>query len=350
MKGRKMSSQVVVVTGASAGIGRAVVREFAKEGASIGLVARGLDGLEAAKREVDQLGGQAIVIPADVSRFEEVENAARQTEEVFGPIDIWVNNAMATVLGNLRDITPDEYRRVTDVSYHGYVWGTMVALKRMRERNRGTIVQVGSALGHRSIPLQAPYCGAKHAIIGFTESLRSELIHAGSKVRVTMVELPGVNTTQFNFGRNKMPRKSKPVGTIFQPEVAARAIGWAAHHRGKELLVGSPTVQAVVGQKMFPSLLDNYLARIVYRQHFSDEREREDRLDNLWAPVAGDHGAHGPYDQFARDHSAQVWASTHGRSIKTALFALGAIGAVAAINAWRTSSEATGNISARAKI
>lgn len=337
MTGQRNSSDVVVVTGASAGIGRAVVREFAKEGASIGLVARGLDGLEAAKREVDELGGRAIVIPADVSSFEDVEGAATKTEEAFGPIDIWINNAMATVLGNFQDITPEEYRRVTDVSYHGYVWGTMVALKRMRPRNRGTIAQVGSALGHRSIPLQTPYCGAKHAIIGFTESLRSELIHEGSKVHVTMVELPGVNTTQFNFGKNKMPLKSKPVGTVFQPEVAARAIAWAARHPRKELLVGGPPVQAVMGQKMAPSFLDHYLARIVYDQHFTDEREEVKRLDNLWNPVKGDHGAHGPYDQIAKDRSAQVWVSTHRALINTALLALTTIGVAAAIIAFSKS-------------
>lgn len=307
MKELTKRKEVVVVTGASAGIGRAVVREFAKDGAKIGLVARGVDGLEAAQREVLELGGEAIVIPTDVSKFQDVEEAARRTEEAFGPIDIWVNNAMATVFGPLERITPEEYQRVTDVSYLGYVWGTMVALKRMRARERGSIVQVGSALAHRSIPLQAPYCGAKHAIAGFTESLQSELIHDKSKVRVTLVELPGVNTTQFTVVKNKMRYKTKPVGKIYQPEVAARAIAWAARHPRKELLVGFPTVEAVIGQKLVAPLLDRYLARIVYEQHMTDAPEEEGRLDNLWAPLPGDRGAHGPYDAIASSNSAQLW-------------------------------------------
>lgn len=334
MRSQSNTPEVVVVTGASAGIGRAVVRELARDGARIGLVARGIDGLKAAKREVEQLGGQAIVIPTDVSSFDEVGNAARKTEEAFGPLDIWINNAMVTVLGDFENITPEEYRRITDVTYHGYVWGTMVALERMRRRDRGTIVQVGSALGHRSIPLQAPYCGAKHAIIGFTESLRSELIHEGSKVRVTVVALPGVNTPQFRLGRNKMAYRSKPVGTIFQPEVAARAIVWAARHSHKELLVGAPTVQAVQGQKVIAALLDHYLAGMVYKNHFSEEPEEVDRVDNLWAPVAGDHGAHGPYDAIAKEHSAPPWISSHWGLVSTTLLTSAAMGLAAAATAW----------------
>ena len=336
MKVARKHQEVVVVTGASAGIGRAVVREFAKDGARIALLARGLDGLDAAKKEARELGGDAIVIPTDVSTFAEVEDAARRTEEAFGPIDIWVNNAMATVFGPFEDITPEEYRRVTDVSYLGYVWGTMVALKSMRARDRGSIVQVGSALAHRSIPLQSPYCGAKHAIVGFTESLRSELIHDGSNIHVTMVELPGVNTTQFAMVKNKMRYKTKPVGTIFQPEVAARAIVWAARHPRKELLVGLPTLEAVLGQKFAAPLLDRYLARIVYKQHMTDTPEERGRPDNLWAPIPGDRGAHGTYGDIATERSAQLWLTTHRGLLTKGLGALAALGAIATIKSWRS--------------
>ena len=307
-----VQSEVVVITGASAGVGRAVVREFARRGASIGLLARGADGLEAARREVEEMGGRALVLPTDVADPTQVEAAAEAVEKEFGPIDLWVNNAMASVFAPFWKVTPEEFRRVTEVTYLGYVYGTMAALKRMMPRDRGTILQVGSALAYRAIPLQSAYCGAKHAIVGFTESLLTELLHHKSNVQLRMVHLPGVNTPQFEWIRNKMGCKSQPVGTIFQPEVAARAIVWAATEgRRRELFVGWPTVQAVVGDKIAPALADRYVAATVWDAHQSDEPEPPGRRDNLFEPVPGDHGAHGPYDCLSKDHSWQLWATTH---------------------------------------
>jgi NADP-dependent 3-hydroxy acid dehydrogenase YdfG len=303
--------EVVVITGASAGVGRATVREFAERGAHIGLLARGKDGLEAAGAEVEAAGGKALAIQVDVADSAQVEAAAETVERALGPIDVWVNNAMVSILAPLSKITAEEFRRVTEVTYLGYVWGTMAALKRMRPRDRGCIVQVGSALAYRSIPLQAAYCGAKHAIRGFTESVRCELLHDRSRVRVAIVELPGVNTPQFEWIRNRMPNKSQPVGTVYQPEVAARAVVWAAHHQRRELYVGAPTVEAVVADKIAPGLMDRYLASVVYEGHQTDEPEDSGRPDNLWQPLPGDHGAHGPFDSRAKDRSFQVWATTH---------------------------------------
>ena len=304
-------TEVVVVTGASAGVGRAVVREYARKGAAIGLIARGHVGLDAVSREVEQLGGKAIAVPADVSCFSNVDAAATTIEDTFGPIDVWINNAMVSILCPLDEIAPDEFKRVTEVTYLGYVYGTMAALKRMKPRDRGVIVQVGSALAHRSIPLQSAYCGAKHAIVGFTESLRCELIHDKSKIRTTMVHLPGVNTPQFQWIKNCLPNKPQPVGTIFQPEVAARAILWAAEHHPREMLVGMPTVKSVIGDKFVPGTLDRYLARLVYREHQTDEPDDPARLNNLWNPVEIDYGAHGPFDSSAKQVSAQLWLNTH---------------------------------------
>jgi short-subunit dehydrogenase len=235
--------EVVVVTGASAGVGRAVVREFAKKKADIGLIARGVERLEAAKREVEECGGRAVVVPADVADAEAVERAAERVEEELGPIDIWVNDAMTTVFAPFSQITPEEFKRATEVTYLGFVYGTMSALKRMRARNRGTVVQVGSALAYRSIPLQSAYCGAKHAIVGFTDSIRSELIHEKSDVHITVVHLPAMNTPQFSWCRTKLPRQPQPVPPIYAPEVAARAIYWAAHNRRRELYVGLSTAE-----------------------------------------------------------------------------------------------------------
>ncbi|MEP6887561.1 MAG: SDR family oxidoreductase [Nitrospirales bacterium] len=306
-----LKRKVVVVTGASAGVGRATVREFAKQGACLGLLARGRDGLEGARREVEALGARAVIVPTDVADPDQVEAAAATIEAAFGPIDIWINNAMASVLSPVKDMIPAEYRRVTDVTYLGYVYGTLSALKRMLPRDRGVIIQVGSALAYRSIPLQSAYCGAKHAIEGFTESLRSELIHDGSNVHVTIVQLPAVNTPQFSWIKTRMPRHPQPVPPIYQPEVIAKAIVWAACHRRRELSVGWPTVKAIVGEKFIPGLLDYYLAWIGYSSQQTNQPVDARRPDNLFNPVAGDHGAHGAFDREARTTSVQLWLNTH---------------------------------------
>jgi NAD(P)-dependent dehydrogenase (short-subunit alcohol dehydrogenase family) len=315
---------VVVITGASAGVGRATAREVARREAHIGLLARGRDGLDAARAEVESAGGKAVVLTTDVADESQVEAAAAAAERELGPIDVWINNAMVSILAPLDKVSADEFRRVTEVTYLGYVWGTMAALKRMRPRNRGRIIQVGSALAYRAIPLQAAYCGAKHAIRGFTESVRCELLHDRSRVRLTVVELPGLNTPQFEWIRNRMPRKAQPVGTMYQPEVAARAIAWAVEHDRRELYVGIPTAEAILGDKIAPGLLDHYMARTVYRGHQRDEPEDPQRPDNLWEPVDGDHGAHGPFDDRAKPRSLQLWATTHRRSVAAA-----AVGALA---------------------
>ncbi len=307
-------SEVVVITGASAGVGRATARAFARRGARIALLARGKDGLEAARCDVEMAGGEALPIPTDVAFSEQVEEAAEIVEKKFGPIDIWVNNAMTTVFSPLKNITPEEFKRATEVTYLGAVYGTMAALKRMYPRDRGTIVQVGSALAYRSIPLQAPYCGAKHAIVGFTDSLRSELLHDHSNIHLTMVQMPALNTPQFSWCRTKLPRHPQPVPPIFQPEVAADAIVWAAHHRRREVYVGGATVQAIEGNKVAPGLLDLYLARTCYDGQQTDEPVRPNRPDNLFEPVPGDYGAHGIFDGRARKSSIQLWQTTHRKT------------------------------------
>jgi glycogen debranching enzyme/NAD(P)-dependent dehydrogenase (short-subunit alcohol dehydrogenase family) len=298
---------VVVVTGASAGLGRAIVREFAREGASIGLLARGRDRLEDARREVEALGGRALVLPTDVADAEAVEGAAEAVERELGPIDIWVNNAMATIFAPFDQVTPEEFKRATEVTYLGYVHGTMAALKRMKLRDRGVIVQVGSALSYRSIPLQSAYCGARHAVVGFTDSIRSELLRDGSNVHITIAHMPALNTPQFEWSRNRMPRRPQPVPPIFQPEVAARAVVWAARHRRRELSVGLPTVIAIQGQKIAPGLADRYLAKTGYESQQTNEPSPPDRLDNLFSPLPGDYGAHGRFDERAKEHSLQFW-------------------------------------------
>jgi NAD(P)-dependent dehydrogenase (short-subunit alcohol dehydrogenase family) len=328
---------VVVVTGASAGVGRAVVRRFATAGASIALLARGRDGLEAARQEVEAAGARAIVIPTDVADATQVEAAAARTEEELGPIDIWINNAMASVFSPIREMQPDEYRRVMEVTFLGSVHGTLSALRRMLPRDRGKIVQVGSALAYRGIPLQSAYCAAKHAVQGFMDSLRTELIHDGSRVQVTSVHLPAVNTPQFGWVKSRLPRKAQPVPPIFQPEVAADAIHWAAYHERRELWVGFPTVQAIVGDRVAPGVLDQYLARFGFDSQQTQEPEDPNRPHNLWEPVAGDHGAHGAFGSRASDSSAQLWAAKHRSQIT--LGGLLAFGAALAITAWATNAE-----------
>jgi short-subunit dehydrogenase len=303
--------EVVVVTGASAGLGRAIVQAFAKRGAHLGLIARGQERLEAAKREVEALGGRAMVLPADVANAPGVEAAAAEVEASLGPIDIWVNNAMTTVFAPVSEMTPADYQRVTEVTYLGFVYGTLAALKRMRPRNRGTIVQVGSALAYRSIPLQSAYCGAKHAVVGFTDSLRSELLHAGSQVQLTVVQMPALNTPQFRWCKSRMPRQAQPVPPIFQPEVGAEAVYWAAHHHRRELLVGWPTVQAVWGQKLIPGLLDRYLATMAWDGQMTDEAQDPNQPNNLFEPVPGQFSAHGDFDNRASGRSYALWANTH---------------------------------------
>ena len=311
--------EVVVITGASAGIGRATVRAFAKRGAYIGLVARSRDGLEGARKEVEEAGGKALVLPTDVSDSNQVEAAAAAVEKAFGPIDIWVNDAMASILSPFVEIKPEEFRRVTEVTYLGYVYGTMAALRRMKPRDQGTIVQVGSALAYRSIPLQSAYCGAKAAIRGFTDALRSELIHDRSNVHITMVQMPAVNTPQFDWIKSNMPHKAQPVPPIFQPEVAAEAIFWAAHHKRRELYVGGSTVEAILGTKVAPGLLDRYLATSAYGGQQTDALEDKNRPSNLWEPLPGDHGAHGRFDDRAQDSSAQLWATQNQDMLALAL-------------------------------
>lgn len=317
--------EIVVVTGASAGVGRATVRAFAERGAHIALIARGRERLEAAKREVEAYGGRALVLPADVADAEAIEEAARRTEAELGPIDIWVNNAMTSVLSPVKESTAEEFRRVTEVTYLGYVYGTLSALRRMLPRDRGVIVQVGSALAYRGIPLQASYCGAKHAIQGFTESLRSELIHDGSNVRVSMVQMPALNTPQFAWVKSRMPNKSQPVPPVFQPEVAAEAIVFAATHDRPEMLVGFPTVKAVYGNRVMPRLLDHYLASAGYDGQQTDEPADPDQPNNLWEPVEGDFAAHGSFDEIAHDRSWQLWMSQHRGKLALAAGALAGV-------------------------
>ena len=311
----KKRNEVVVITGASAGVGRATAREFGRHGASVGLISRNQERLEAAKREIEESGGRALVLPLDVADAAAIENAAQKVEAEFGPIDIWINNAMTSVFSPIEEMEPEEFKRVTEVTYLGVVYGSLAALKRMRTRDRGTIVQVGSALAYRSIPLQSAYCAAKHAIAGFTDSLRCELIHQKSRVHVTMVQMPALNTPQFGWVKSRLPRKAQPVPPIFEPEVAARAIYWAAHHRRRELWVGGSTVAAIVGQKFVPGLLDRYLGRTGYDSQQYDGAEDPNRPNNLWESVPGNYAAHGAFDNRASRKSPELWLQMHRPSV-----------------------------------
>lgn len=317
-----LRDRVVVVTGASAGIGRATARAFGRAGARVALLARGREGLEAARREIEADGGRAFVVTADVADFGQVEAAAETVERELGPIDVWVNNAMATIFSPFVEIPPEEYKRATEVTYLGTVHGTLAALKRMRARDRGTIVQVGSALAYRAIPLQSAYCGAKFAVRGFTDSLRSELLHDRSRVRLTMVQLSAFNTPQFDWSRSHIPKRAQPVPPIFQPEIAADAIVSASQHPRREMWVGFPAVKTILAQKIAPGPLDRLLARMGYDGQITDEPERPGRPDNLYAPVGGDHGAHGRFDHRARDRSWQALASRHRAAVGMGALAL----------------------------
>ena len=305
-----MERSVVVITGASAGVGRAAVRAFARQGADIGLIARGRDGLEGARREVESAGGRAIVLPADVANNDAVEAAAERVERELGPIDVWVNNAMVSVFSPVKDMQPDEFQRVTEVTYLGVVYGTLAALKRMLPRDRGAIVQVGSALAYRGIPLQAAYCGAKHAIQGFSESLRCELLHDGSNVHVSMVQLPAMNTPQFDWVKSRLPRKAQPVPPIYAPEIAADAIVWAASHRRREMSVGAVTTGVIWANKLAAGLGDRYLARTGFDSQQTNEPADPDRPNNLWHPLPGDHGPHGRFGDRTSHSSPRAWPSS----------------------------------------
>jgi len=317
--------EVVVVTGASAGVGRATAVAFALKGAKVALLARGPERLERAREEIERFGGTALVIPTDVASADQVEAAADRIERELGPIDIWVNNAMATIFSRTDEILSAEFERAVQVTFLGTVYGTQAALRRMKQRDRGVIIQVGSALAYRAIPLQAPYCAAKHAARSFTDSLRSELIHDRSHVRLTMVHLPAMNTPQFDWGRCRFEQKPKPVGRIFEPEVAADAIVWAASHRRREVWVGWPTVLAITAQKVVNKFLDRYLAKKAYEGQLTEEPLPGGREGNLFRPVAGSFGAHGRFDRQAAGSSVQLWLNLRRRWIFAALFGAAAL-------------------------
>lgn len=335
-----MNPKTVVVTGASAGIGRATARLLGARGDRVALLARGDQGLRRVAREVEDAGGTALPITVDVTDFAAVRAAALRVENELGSVDVWINDAFATVFGPVTDIDPDDFRRVTDATYHGFVHGTKAALEVMRPRDAGAIVQVGSALAYRGVPLQAAYCGAKHAIQGFTESLRCELLHDRSGVHVTMVQLPGLNTPQFDWARSNMPYQAQPVPPIYQPEVAARAIVRAADHpRRREYWVGFSTVATLVANMFAPGLLERYLGRTGYASQQTERRDDPDRAENLWEPVDSerDHGAHGRFDDRAIRRSPQQWFSHHHGTLAAAVGAGMAGGGLAVAKARRRS-------------
>ncbi len=328
--------EVVVVTGASAGVGRAIVQAFAKRGAHIGLLARGHRGLEGARREVEEFGGKALVIPTDTAYADQVEAAAAKVEETFGPIDLWINVAMASVFSPVKEMKPEDYKRVTEVSYLGYVYGTLAALHRLLPRDRGHIIQIGSALAYRGIPLQSAYCGAKHAIQGFTESLRAELIHDKSNVKITMVQLPAVNTPQFGWVKNRLPHKAQPVPPIYQPEVIAKGVTYVADHYRRQLFIGGSTVIVIQGNKLAPGLGDKYLAKTGFKSQQTGQPADPNAPNNLWQPVDEnrDYGAHGAFDKKATSKSSQLWVDTHRSML--GLVGAGIVAATAAAIVWRS--------------
>ncbi len=321
--------KVVVITGATGGVGRATAWEFAKQGAKIALLARGEEQLKATQKEVEELGGTALAIRVDVADATAVESAAEETETRLGPIDVWVNNAMASVFAPIDEITPEEFKRVTEVTYLGQVYGTLAALKRMKLRNKGSIVLVGSALAYRGIPLQSAYCGSKHGIQGFYDSLRTELLHDKSRIKTCMVQLPAMNTTQFGWVLSRLPNQPRPMGKVYQPEVAARAIVFAAQHNRRSIWVGYPTFEAILGNKIAPWYADQVLARTGYQGQQTSEPVRPDRKSNVWQPVNEDRGAHGNFGNIAANKSLLLWTSMHRRTI-TALTVLAVGGLIAA--------------------
>jgi len=298
-----MAERVVAVTGGSAGVGRATAQAFARQGATVAVLARDPDRLEEAAKEVDSLGGRGFAVPVDVADAAAVDDAAERVEHEVGPIDVWVNNAMTSVFARFLDVTPDEFHRVTEVTYLGYVYGTRAALRRMVPRDRGVVIQVGSALAYRGIPLQSAYCGAKHAIQGFTESVRTELLHEGSAVELCQVHLPAMNTPQFDWVLSRLPRRAQPVPPIYQPELAADAIAFMADHPSREMWMGGTTVATLLANKVAPGVLDHYLARNGVDGQQTDAPSDPDRSSNLWAPVPGPFGAHGAFDDRATDTS-----------------------------------------------
>ena len=328
-----LNHEVVVVTGASGGIGRATAVAFAERGCKVALLARGAEGLEGVSKDVEAAGGHPFPLEVDVADSSAVEGAADTIERELGPVNTWVNDAFTSVFSPFWEITPEEFKRVTEVSYLGFVYGTMAALKRMRPRNRGTIVQVGSALAYRGIPLQSAYCGAKHAIQGFHESLRCELLHEGSGVKVTMVQMPAVNTPQFDWVLSRLPGHAQPVPPIYQPEVAARAVLFAADHPGRrEYWVGGSTAATLAANAIFPGLLDRYLAKTGFKSQQTDDPPKDpDAPANLWEPaddVGGrDYGAHGSFDPKSKSRSLQLWASQHHGLLAGAATAAGMLAA-----------------------
>ncbi|MGH9173685.1 MAG: SDR family oxidoreductase, partial [Vicinamibacterales bacterium] len=310
---------VVVITGASSGVGRACARAFADEGAKLGLIARSVEGLDGAAREARAAGGRALVLPLDVADADAVELAVARVEDELGPIDIWVNNAMVSVFSPIAEMTAEEFRRVTEVTYLGYVYCTLSVLKRMRPRNRGTIIQIGSALVYRSIPLQSAYCAAKAAIRGFTDSLRTELLHEHSAIQVSMLQLPAVNTPRFDVVRTRLPGHPQPVPPIYQPEMIAEAVLWAAERHPREMVIGGSALKAIVGQKLIPGLLDRYLARTGFASQQADYPVEPNRPDNLYDPTPGDHGAHGSFDERAQPWAPQLTARMHPLAFVTGL-------------------------------
>lgn len=334
MKKDEFRNKVVVITGATGGVGRATAWEFAKQGAKVALLARGLEQLEGTKKEVEDLGGQALTIQCDVSDPTQVENAAERTEQTFGPIDVWVNNAMNSVFAPFKEITPEEFKRVTEVTYLGQVYGAKAALKRMLPRDKGSIVFVGSALAYRGIPLQSAYCGAKHGVQGFYDSLRTELMHDKSHIKTCMVQLPAMNTTQFGWVLSRLPNKPRPMGKVYQPEVAARAIVFAATQDRRELFVGYPTFKAILGNKIAAWYADYVLAKTGYKGQQTAEPKDPNRKDNVWEPVHEDRGAYGDFARIASPKSLTLWASIHRNWVRAAA-GIAAVTLVLALQAGR---------------
>ncbi|WP_018614486.1 SDR family oxidoreductase [Segetibacter koreensis] len=313
---KRFKDKVVVITGASGGVGRATAWEFAKQGAKIVLLARGIEQLEATKKEVEAYGGKALAIPTDVADANAVEAAAERAEKEFGPIDVWINNAMNSVFAKFIDITPEEFKRVTEVTYLGQVYGTMSALKRMLPRDKGSIVLVGSALAYRGIPLQSAYCGSKHGIQGFYDSLRTELMHEKSNIKTCMVQLPAMNTTQFGWVLSKLPNKPRPMGKVYEPEVAARAIVFAAAHNRRSVWVGYPTYEAIIGNKIAPWYADIVLAKTGIKGQQTDELADPNRKNNVWEPIREDRGAHGSFADIAAKKSYTLWAGINRNFVR----------------------------------